>query len=221
MSIGEWAWLLAVPLVISQAVLYARYRDEWAARGMVVSTRFLTAAAVVGVVAGGLTFAVAGLGPAVAAAVGVPYFLLAAFTDWRVFLIPREASTFPVVVGVALLALTLAGAGASGAPLSVTSAPFPTLIAAIAVGLVFAVLGLFTSALGMGDVRLLGVAVATMWWLPPLLWVGAVLVAISVLFPLLLLLRPHRTASGKRATCLGPAFAAAFIGAALVPAFAL
>jgi hypothetical protein len=196
-----WWLLLLVPLVTVQAALYAHYRPVWAERGMTVSNRFLALAAGVGAGVGSVVGLTAGFAPGVATSVAVPYLLLAAVTDWRVFLIPREASAFPAWVGGGMLLTQWATGG---------TVPWPTVLVAVVMLTLFAVLGLFTSTLGMGDVRLLGVAAATLWWLPAVVWLGAVLVAFALLFPVLMLVRTHRTTSGARATCLGPAFAVAF-----------
>jgi Flp pilus assembly protein protease CpaA len=141
---------------------------RWEARGILLTGRDLTFAAVAG---GGAAFLAWGqLAPAMAAfAVFVTAGVVAAIADLRTHLVPSGAMWVGVVVGVSQLVLATLTEG----PWMVVSGALLAMLA-----LLFALVSVMTGGgIGGGDLRLLLMAAATLWWVPPVLLLAAVLVA--------------------------------------------
>lgn len=169
------AVLLLVILVVATAVAlqvtYLRVLPRWEQRGIAVTARDLRRATTAAAAAGGLVGVLLNPLSGVLTTAWVAFAIVASVSDARCRLIPSGAAWASAAVGGVGLVVNTVLVG-------IVPAHLVTIVMLLVVCAAFLVLTL-VGAMGAGDLRLLLVITATLWWVAPVFLLGALLLGMT------------------------------------------
>jgi hypothetical protein len=212
MVTGVFPWQAAAVAVLlsglSAAAAWAAFRlllARWQGRGIELTARDVLLAVLAGWGSGAVVGLAAGPASGAAFAAWAAAGCIAVASDVRCRLIPSGAMW--TASGLGLLALAAARATGQAPP----DAPV-TLVALLAVSAAFAAFALVAGGIGGGDLRLMAAGACTLWWVPMLPLLAALLAANAAALCWML-------ATRRRSAAMGPFIAGGYSLAAV--AFAL